>query len=159
MWLVLSSCLSPSTTNRESGNPAGTDTAHVEQTDDSGLVATDDSAVGDDSEPPGTDDSAIPAVDDSADPDVSASCDWMTWENVGQPYFKTWCTACHSSDLPEEKRQGAPMGCNLDTYADVVAWSPDIQAKLLAGTMPPTGTPPQDLEHAVLDWLECGAPR
>jgi hypothetical protein len=157
MWLVLFSCLPPAGLDRLPQDVAGTDTASTRRTDDdSGTDGAVDSGV--DSAPIGVDDSAIPAPDDTSAPPPSSSCDWMTWNNVGAPYFTTWCTACHGSGIPEDKRQGAPEDCNLDTYERVAAWLPSIEAKLAAGSMPPQGTPPHDATGAVLEWLECGAP-
>ncbi len=162
MWLVLFSCLSPAGLDRLPQDVAGTDTASTDRpVDDSGVDASGDDSGADDSAPVGLDDTAVPGTDDTSGPDAS-DCDWMTWHNVGEPFFTTWCTACHSSELESpdevEKRQGAPVDCNLDSYAGVVAKAPDIQAKLMAGSMPPTGTPSADSKSAVLQWLECGAP-
>jgi len=158
MWLVLFSCLPPAGLDRLPQDVEGTDTASTERTDhdDSGKDGSVDSGV-DDSAPIGLDDSAVPVSEDTA-PSVS-SCDWMTWNNLAGPYFTTWCSACHGSGVPEEKRQGAPPECNLDTYERVVAWAPSIEAKLSTGSMPPQGTPPHDTTSAVLEWLACGAPQ
>jgi hypothetical protein len=161
MWVVLFACLAPSPNDSQSAEGATeTDTADTaSQTDDSTAPATDDTSPDDDSAVVRGEDTGDAPGADTADSAAPGSCDWMSWDNVGQPYFKTWCTACHSADLDEAKRQGAPADCNLDTYEDVVAWAPAIRAKLTAGTMPPTGTPPQDIEGAVLEWLDCGTPR
>jgi hypothetical protein len=157
MWLVLFSCLSPAGLDRLPKDVEGTDTAATDQPeDDSGTEGKVDSGA-DDSAAVGIDDSAAPSPHDTSAPAVD-SCDWMSWNNVGAPFFTTWCTACHGSDVPEEKRQGAPEECNLDTYERVVAWAPSIEVKLATGTMPPQGTPPDDTKSAVLEWLECGAP-
>ena len=160
MWLVLFSCLPPAGLDRLPQDVAGNDSASTQRTDDdSGTDRAVDSGTdgGADSAPIGLDDSAIVSADDtSAAP--AGSCDWMTWNNVGAPYFSTWCTACHGSGIPDEKRQGAPDECNLDTYERVAAWLPSIEAKLSTGSMPPQGTPPHDATSAVLEWLECGAP-
>jgi hypothetical protein len=155
MWLVLFSCLPPGL-DRLPRDVAGVDTAATHRTDDSGTDGNADSGA-DDSASIAIDDSAVPASDDTSAAPAS-SCDWMTWNNVGAPFFSTWCTACHGSGVPEDERQGAPEDCNLDTYDRVVAWAPSIAAKLSTGSMPPQGTPPEDTTSAVLEWLECGAP-
>ena len=156
MWLVLYSCL-PAGLDQLPQDIAGTDTGSTGRTDDddSGTGGAVDSAG--DSAPIGIDDSALPAPDDTSAAPAS-SCDWMTWNNVGEPYFTTWCTACHGSGVPDAERQGAPEECNLDTYERVVAWVPSIESKLSTGSMPPQGTPPDDTTSAVLEWLACGAP-
>jgi hypothetical protein len=157
MWLVLFSCFAPAGLDRLPQNIAGSDTGSTQRTDDD--TATDGAvdSASDDSAPVGIDDSAAPAPTDTSAPPAS-SCSWMTWHNVGEPFFATWCTACHGSGVPEAERQGAPTECNLDTYDSVVAWAPSIEAKLSAGSMPPQGIPPADTKAAVLEWLDCGAP-
>jgi cytochrome c5 len=152
MWVVLYSCLSPADGDIQSADLRGTDTAaQARPDDDSG-----NSSETGDSAPIGLDDSGSVGPDDTSEPDV---CAWMTWNNVGQPFFKTWCTACHSAALPEDERQGAPDDTNFDSYEGVLDHSSDIRAKLMVGSMPPKGSPPDDLKSAVLQWLECGAPR
>ena len=157
MWLVLLSCLPPAGLDRLPQDIDGTDTASTVRTDDDSGTDENADSAGDDSAPIDADDSAVPVPADTSAP-VASSCDWMTWNNIGAPYFTTWCTACHASGVPEEKRQGAPEECNLDTYERVVAWAPSIASKLSTGSMPPQGTPPHDTTTAVLEWLECGAP-
>ena len=156
MWLVLFSCLPPAGLDRLPQELAEPDTASTQRTDDSGTDDNVDPGT-DDSAPIGIDDSAAPLPDDTSAPGAS-SCDWMTWNNVGAPFFTTWCTACHGSGVADEERQGAPEECNLDTYERVAAWLPSIEAKLGTGSMPPQGTPPDDSTNAVLEWIECGAP-
>jgi cytochrome c5 len=157
MWLALFSCLPPAGLDRLPQGVAQSDTATTERSGDDSAPDQDGDSAADDSAPVGIDDSAALVPNDTAAPPASA-CDWMTWHNVGEPFFSTWCTACHGSGVPEEERQGAPEDCNLDSYERVVAWAPSIEAKLATGSMPPQGTPPADTKAAVLAWLECGAP-
>ena len=157
MWLVLFSCLPPGLDRLPQDVEAAADTAATARPDDDSAIEGNDDSGADDSAPIDIDDSAVPAPDDTA-PSFGA-CDWMRWNNVGAPFFTTWCTACHGEGVPEEKRQGAPTECNLDSYERVVAWAPSIAAKLETGSMPPQGTPPHDTTSAVLEWLECGAPQ
>jgi hypothetical protein len=154
MWLVLFSCLPPGLDPLPQEVGAADTAATARPDDDSGIDGDDDSGA-DDSAPIDLDDSAALPDDDTAAPAPTA-CDWMRWNNVGAPFFTTWCTACHAAGL--EERQGAPADCNLDSHAGVVAWAPSIAAKLETGAMPPQGTPPEDTTSAVLQWLECGAP-
>jgi uncharacterized membrane protein len=89
-------------------------------------------------------------VDCSAVPDVS-------WDSWGDGFFRSYCTACHSSrDL--EHRSGAPVGLDFDTEAAVRAQAANIRRVVLdAGTMPEGGgVQPDDL--VLLDvYLACSA--
>lgn len=96
----------------------------------------------------------------------SDDCDSMLWdyENVGKPYLMTWCTPCHSVDLPEGSRGGsgesmieAPMGVDFNTYSNVVAWQERIIARIDNG-MPPSGGVSEEENLHMLQWLNCGAP-
>src|SRR6185436_5486744 len=91
-------------------------------------------------------------------PDDSAAACWTTWDNVGAPFFSTWCATCHSSALGEARRQGAPLDVNLDSYDGAKSWANLIASELETGAMPPLGSPPQEEIDAVLAWIDCGTP-
>lgn len=85
---------------------------------------------------------------------------YLSWENAGGPYMLTYCTGCHSSELPANQRQGAPAGINFDSIDDVRTWAPRIWARAADqnSSMPPVGAP-HKTERALLgEWLACGAP-
>ena len=83
-----------------------------------------------------------------------------TWETFGQSYMRTWCLSCHSSELPEEYRYGAPLHANFDTLADVHAQLPliEIFATGETATMPKAGGVPEAQKLQFDDWIACGAP-
>ena len=84
----------------------------------------------------------------------------LTWENFGQPYVISWCTACHSSSLDEVHRAAAPPDVNFDDLDGVRAQAEQIWNRSgdQNNTMPPAGIAPA-LERAQLgEWLACGAP-
>ncbi len=86
-------------------------------------------------------------------------CD-ATWASFGDPWFRSWCTACHSSTLPAEDRYGAPLGVDFDTLEAVRAFAPAIRAAATGGapTMPPGGGPTAEERAALEAWLDCGLP-
>jgi len=70
-----------------------------------------------------------------------------------------YCNNCHSADVPEESRAGAPLTCNLDTPADVMLWRTGILANAVTEElMPPSKHIPSDVLEQLTEWLECGAP-
>ena len=84
-----------------------------------------------------------------------------SWSTVGAPFVVTWCAPCHSSDLlTEETRGGAPVGVDIQTYADVVRWEASIRAWALTDSplMPPTGGPSSAERERVEAWMDCGMP-
>ena len=84
----------------------------------------------------------------------------LTYESFGGPFMYSYCSGCHSKDLPEGMRQDAPMGADFDTLETTRAWSKRIWAR--AGdhnlTMPPIGGPGDDEREMLGEWLACGAP-
>ena len=90
------------------------------------------------------------------------NCEDLEWtyENVGEPFMAAWCTHCHSSELAEGERSGAPIAVNLDTLTGIRAWIPYILNRIYNPTtpMPPMGDPPEDELQRVADWLRCDAP-
>ncbi|MFN7143310.1 MAG: hypothetical protein ACK4YP_06005 [Myxococcota bacterium] len=81
----------------------------------------------------------------------------LTWQNFGQGWMDKHCVGCHSSLLREDQRNGAPVGVDLDTWEDAVAWGPRIAARSLgdAPTMPPGGGPSEEERRLLAEWLDC----
>jgi uncharacterized membrane protein len=100
----------------------------------------------------GVDDS----VHDSAIAPTDACADY-TWETVGAPVVLTWCTPCHSVDLPLPQRQGAPMGVNFDDADDVLTQAQRVRARATGDTptMPPLSGPDADERNLLLAWIDC----
>lgn len=97
---------------------------------------------------------------DSGSPTAGCEDTVWSWQSVGEPFSRTWCTSCHHSDLPVEARQGAPAEVNLETHAGFVAWAGEIEDRVWSADqpMPPVGVPPEDELAALEAWLACGAP-
>jgi hypothetical protein len=94
----------------------------------------------------------------SGDPAEPEPCDEdSTWTTVGEPYARTWCTSCHSSELPLDQRYGAPAGMDFDTLAGIRAVREAAHAVVEAGRMPPAGGPEPAEAERFADWLRCGA--
>ena len=85
---------------------------------------------------------------------------FLTFENFGAIHLLNYCTGCHSSGLPADQRQGAPIEINFDDIEDVRAHASRIWARAGDGnvTMPPAGGAPQDERALLGEWLACGAP-
>jgi uncharacterized membrane protein len=83
-----------------------------------------------------------------------------SWDDFGAPFFRDWCTGCHSSTLPAGQRQNAPMGVDFDTLAGIRATAGTIYDR--AGDsnieMPPVAGPDATTRQFLGDWLACGTP-
>lgn len=81
----------------------------------------------------------------------------LTWENFGEAIMTRHCTGCHSSLLPEELREEAPLGVDFDTYAGVLAWADRVRARSTGAepTMPPSGGPSAEELVMLAEWLDC----
>ena len=101
---------------------------------------------------------AAPAV--APEPSACASQTPLTWNNFGAPYFRSWCTGCHSSKLSADGRAGAPVGMDFDSRSSVLDHQDRIKARALAptATMPPRGQPGASEKALLAEWLDCGAP-
>lgn len=84
----------------------------------------------------------------------------LTWESFGGPFLSDHCTGCHSSQLPADGRQGAPVGVELDTREGAMAWRDRIYARAADANagMPPAGGPGAEERVLLGDWLTCGMP-
>lgn len=98
--------------------------------------------------------------DRGASPAESALCGaGATYENFAGPFFLSWCTGCHSSDLGEGERQSAPLGVDFDTRAGVEAHSARVlQRAVLDRNMPPAGGPSDAERDLLKDWIACRMP-
>ncbi len=85
---------------------------------------------------------------------------YLTFESFGGPFLISWCSGCHAAGLPEEERQGAPLGIDFDDIEQVRARAERIWAR--SGdhnvTMPPVGGPEMEERALLAEWLACGAP-
>ncbi len=83
----------------------------------------------------------------------------LTYQNFGAPFLANWCRGCHSSGLPSDMRQDAPVEANFDTLVEVHAWGDGIVSRAGAdpATMPPAGGPSDDERTLLVEWMGCGA--
>jgi hypothetical protein len=90
-----------------------------------------------------------------------------TWETFGAGHIRTWCHACHSSELSAEYRYSAPVGVDFDTLLDVqnqldesARGGPGIIEKATGvdPSMPPAGGILPDVQARFDAWIGCGAP-
>lgn len=96
-------------------------------------------------------------VEESAAPDLCAHDPPLTWTSFGEGFMDTHCTGCHSSLLPEEMRNGAPLGVDLDTRSGVAEWVDRVAARALGEEpeMPPGGGPTESELARLEEWLAC----
>ncbi len=80
----------------------------------------------------------------------------VTWDAWGDGFFRTYCTACHSS-ANTAARSGAPEGIDFDSEGAVRAHATDVRRVVLEnGTMPVGGgVYPEDLVLLEV-FLACG---
>jgi hypothetical protein len=85
---------------------------------------------------------------------------FLSFENFGAIHLLNYCTGCHSSGLPADQRQGAPIEINFDDLEDVRGHAPRIWARAADHnvTMPPAGGAPEGERALLGEWLACGAP-
>jgi hypothetical protein len=94
---------------------------------------------------------------------TGALCDSsVTYEQFVQPFMASYCTRCHASTLPAEKRQGAPLDHDFDTLAGVLEHADHIAEEAAAGPdgvnefMPPSGPRPSLEDRQKLgEFLAC----
>ncbi|MCK6527942.1 hypothetical protein L6R50_10420 [Myxococcota bacterium] len=91
----------------------------------------------------------------------------LTWEGFAQPFYESYCTRCHASDLDGWYRQGAPGYWNYDdfeeaTVVDTADGDLGVVWRVVAeeARMPPNSwVRPSRGEIADLgEWLACGQP-
>ena len=94
---------------------------------------------------------------DSADLDCSRTPP-LTYNNFGRGYLDKHCVGCHHSLLPQDMREGAPIGVDLDTYEFSIEWAERIEARATGEipTMPPGGGPSEEEREMLSEWLRCG---
>lgn len=97
--------------------------------------------------------------DSGEDTAVPTDCETAgTWETVGLPFSRTYCTGCHATPLEGEARFGAPVGVDLDDLEAVQKLAANHASRVSGGSMPP-GAGPSEAERArFVAWLDCGAP-
>lgn len=98
-----------------------------------------------------------PVAESSAGPCKSSP--ELSYESFGGPFFLSWCTGCHSSDLPEGARQNAPLGIDFDSLEAIRGHRALIVERAVnRAEMPPAGGPSPQERELLAEWLACGAP-
>lgn len=99
---------------------------------------------------------ALVAEEDTADSECVRTPP-LDYENFGAAWLTKHCLGCHSSLLPEERREGAPIGVDFDTYERVLQWAPSIESLAVgeAPSMPPGGGPSAEELARLTEWLHC----
>jgi hypothetical protein len=79
------------------------------------------------------------------------------WDNFGKPFMQQFCNGCHSSLVPEEYRNEAPLGVDFDTYEGVLEDRVKIRLRAApdAPGMPPGGGPTHQQYLDLQEWLDC----
>jgi uncharacterized membrane protein len=70
----------------------------------------------------------------------------------------TKCSNCHSSQLAESARHGAPEGVDFDSESAAVARASEAAALVTSGAMPPLGSGVsigEDEKRALYQWAMC----
>jgi hypothetical protein len=83
----------------------------------------------------------------------------LSYQLFGRQFFSDHCSRCHSKDLPEGDRGGAPLDQNWDVYDSVVKYGPRIREDVLKGLMPPDDWVPPEEAQLLLQWIGCGMPQ
>ncbi len=100
------------------------------------------------------------AGDDSMHPEPDA-CDssYLSYDNFGAPFVINWCRGCHSSAVPVNMRQKAPVDANFDDLADIRTWADRMKSHATGAmpNMPPAGGPTAEERALLAEWLACGA--
>ena len=86
---------------------------------------------------------------------------FLTYENFGAGFLSTYCLSCHSANVPEKKRSGAPLVANFDTALDASRYRALMLSKTQGNnpSMPPGQTLKAREKAAFAEWLNCGSPR
>ena len=81
----------------------------------------------------------------------------LDYNDFGRGFLERHCTGCHSSLLAEGHRADAPVGVDLDSYADAVQWADRIYIRSVGedASMPPGGGPTDQEKALLAEWLTC----
>lgn len=82
--------------------------------------------------------------------------DLVTYDNFADGFVRDWCRGCHSAELGEDQRAGAPLEVNFDTEADLLEHAERMHARATgdAPTMPPAGGPSTEELELFARYLE-----
>jgi uncharacterized membrane protein len=89
--------------------------------------------------------------------DTACDASALSYQTFGEPFLASWCRGCHSSEVPPEMRQRAPLEVNFNSRAEVQAFIKRIGSLVAASAMPPAGGPSGQERALLAEWIECGA--
>lgn len=72
--------------------------------------------------------------------------------------FRSNCINCHSIQLTDNSRQGAPEGMDYDVHASAAAVAEATARTVYEGSMPPSGGLFPADKDVLYRWSLCGAP-
>ena len=84
--------------------------------------------------------------------------DLVSYTQHIKPLLDTNCIQCHAISRQGADRNGAPVGVNFDTYANARSSADRADARIQAGTMPPTGGLTTYDRSVFHKWVEQGTP-
>ena len=80
------------------------------------------------------------------------------WWSTGQPLMLDFCAGCHSSQLLDSNRFGAPAGVDLETLEGALLHTERIRVRVLEdGDMPPGGGMSTEQLQRLAAWLDCSS--
>jgi hypothetical protein len=89
----------------------------------------------------------------------------LTYESWALGFFEDYCLRCHSQELGQGERNGAPLSYNWDDLDRVREHIPEMDLMAAASstvvntTMPLSApAPPVSERRRLGEWLACGAP-
>ena len=89
----------------------------------------------------------------------------LTYDGWALGFFENYCLRCHSKELGQGQRNGAPLNYNWDDLDSVRDHAPELDLMAAASstvvntTMPLTPpNPPVSERRRLGEWLACGAP-
>jgi hypothetical protein len=80
----------------------------------------------------------------------------VTYTEHIRPLLEDNCTGCHASTLQGADRNGAPTGIDFDTYANATQWAEQGNARIQAGSMPPSGGLTSNDRALFQKWVDQG---
>jgi uncharacterized membrane protein len=82
--------------------------------------------------------------------------DTVTYTEHIRPLLEASCTGCHASTLHGANRNGAPTGVDFETYARAAQSAERGNARIQAGSMPPSGGVGSNDRALFQKWVDQG---
>ena len=82
----------------------------------------------------------------------------ITYTEHISPILEENCTSCHSTEKQGAERNGASLNVDFNTYEDSSKSASRANARIQAGTMPPSGALSEEDMNLFDQWVESGKP-